>query len=104
MIHRRNFIKGTAATIALAGIDLSGFASFAPPKKYRVAVIGTGWYGKSDLFRLMQVADIELVGLSDPDSKQLREADEIIRKRHPKSKPALYKDYREMLQKQKPEI
>lgn len=104
MIHRRNFIKGTAATIALAGLNYSGLASFAPPKKYRVGLIGTGWYGKSDLFRLMQVADIELVGLSDPDSKQLKEADELIRKRHPKAKPSLYKDYREMLQKQNPEI
>ncbi len=104
MMHRRNFIKGTAATLALSAFQFSSLADFNPQKTYRVALIGTGWYGKSDLFRLMQVAKVDLAGLCDPDSKQLNEANDIIRKRHPNAKPRLYKDYREMLRKEKPEL
>ena len=105
-MHRRNFIKGTAAALALASLknnavpDLRYFA--APP---RVALIGTGWYGKSDLFRLMQVAPVDVVALCDPDKHQLDHAASMVMARTPgKKSPALYGDYRQLLEKERPEI
>ena len=46
--------------------------------KKRVGLIGTGWYGKADLFRLVQVAPVEVVSLCDVDSKMLDECAEIV--------------------------
>ena len=70
-----------------------------------VALIGTGWYGKSDLFRLMQVAPVEVVALCDVDKNLLNEAADMVGQRQPKSKrPQLYGDYRKLLSEQKPDI
>lgn len=55
-INRRRFLKGATATLALSAIGASALDFINPDKPYRVALIGTGWYGKSDLFRLIQVA------------------------------------------------
>ncbi|MCC7525821.1 MAG: gfo/Idh/MocA family oxidoreductase, partial [Chitinophagaceae bacterium] len=66
---RRQFIRNTSAALALASLETSGlgFLNTGTTKPRRVALIGTGWYGKSDLFRLIQVAPVEVVGLCDPD-------------------------------------
>ena len=34
-------------------------------EKKRVGLIGTGWYGKCDLWRLVQLAPVEIVSLCD---------------------------------------
>jgi len=71
----------------------------------RVALIGCGWYGKSDLFRLIQVAPVEVVALCDVDRRMLAEAAEMVAARQlSKKTPAKYHDYREMLKKEQPEI
>ena len=44
----------------------------------RVGLIGSGWYGKCDLFRLIQVAPVEVVSLCDVDKKMLAEAAEMV--------------------------
>lgn len=66
--------------------------------KKRVGMIGCGWYGKSDLFRLLQVTPAEVVSLCDVDSHMLSEcADMVATRQASKKKPRTYKDYREML-------
>ena len=45
VIHRRALLKGASATVALAALHASGLGMFYPSKNYRVALIGTGWYG-----------------------------------------------------------
>ena len=45
-----------------------GFADRPP---MRVGLIGCGWYGKSDIFRLVQVAPVEIVSLCDVDKKMM---------------------------------
>jgi len=60
-------------------------------------LIGTGWYGKSDLFRLMQVAPIEVVGLCDVDARQLKQATEMVNERKPQKNLQTYRDHRQML-------
>ena len=104
---RRQFISGASAAFALASLRANGLESFAFPaaKPRRVALIGTGWYGKSDLFRLIQVAPVEVVGLCDPDKHQLEKAAEMVSQRQSNhKKPATYGDYRKLLAEQKPEI
>jgi predicted dehydrogenase len=97
-INRRRFLKGATATLALSALGASALDFINPPKPLRVGLIGTGWYGKSDLFRLMQVAPITVVSLCDVDKHQLEEAAEMVRKRQSTgAKPRLYTDYRKML-------
>jgi predicted dehydrogenase len=64
----------------------------------RVGLIGTGWYGKIDLLRLIQVAPVEVVSLCDVDSHMLSEAADIVQSRQASgNRPRVYGDYREML-------
>lgn len=109
-IDRRRFIQGTSASLALSTLGTASFGAApllnspsADPR--RVALIGTGWYGKSDLFRLIQVAPVEVVGLCDADKNMLQAAGQMVSQRQKSGKvPALYADYRKMLAEQKPEI
>jgi len=67
-------------------------------KPRRVGLIGAGWYGKSDVFRLIQVAPVEVVSVCDPDKHMLAEAAELISRRQASKKmPRTYTDYRKML-------
>jgi len=93
---RRMFLRGLGA----AALTLSVAPSWAlqPTKKWRVGLIGTGWYGKSDLFRLMQVAPVEVIALCDPDRQELEKAGRLVKARTGKSEsPSLYVHHEKML-------
>ena len=96
-MNRRKFLQtSTAAALALSTFP-NYAAEFADQKK-RVGLIGTGWYGKCDLFRLIQVAPVEVVSLCDVDKRMLGEAADMVATRQvSKKKPRTYGDYREML-------
>jgi predicted dehydrogenase len=103
-IARRRFLQTASASLALSTLGAYG-VDLVQQKPKRVGLIGTGWYGKSDLWRLVQVAPVEIVALCDPDQHMLAGAAEIARQRQ-KSKhtPPTYGDYRRMLQEQQPDI
>lgn len=91
-------------TVTLAGASHSLIAA-EQEKPLRVALIGCGWYGKTDLFHLIQVAPVEVVGLCDVDRASVERAAELVASRQAsKNKPALYNDYRKLLAEQRPEI
>jgi predicted dehydrogenase len=95
-MNRRQFLASAGA----AGVALApAFAQeFDKQKKRRVGLIGTGWYGKADLFRLIQVAPVEVVSLCDVDKQMLSDAADMVATRQAsKKKPRTYADYREML-------
>jgi predicted dehydrogenase len=95
-MNRREFLHAGAAGLALSatGYHVAG----ADQKTKRVGLIGSGWYGKCDLFRLIQVAPVEVVSLCDVDKKMLAEAADMVAERQPsKKKPRTYGDYRELL-------
>lgn len=95
-MERRQFIKSSAA--ALAWSAAGSTASYADQKKRRVGLIGTGWYGKSDLFRLIQVAPVEVVSLCDVDKQMLANcADMVATRQLSRKKPRTFHDYRAML-------
>lgn len=96
-MDRRAFLAASAA--GLAGTAAGRYAqAFADVKPKRVGLIGTGWYGKCDLFRLLQVAPVEVVSLCDVNKKNLAEAAEMVAARQKSKKtPRTYGDYRQML-------
>jgi predicted dehydrogenase len=97
-INRRHFIKGATASLALSALGAQAMDITNPAKTWRVGLIGTGWYGKSDLFRLIQVASVEVVALCDVDKNMLNGAAALVSQRQASKKtPKLYGDYRKML-------
>jgi predicted dehydrogenase len=95
-MNRREFLKvSAAASLALAA---GGVNAADAGENKRVGLIGCGWYGKSDLFRLIQVAPVEVVSLCDVDRQMLANAGEMAASRQQsKRQPRLYSDYRKML-------
>lgn len=95
-MNRRNFLQSTAAGLSM--LSAGAYAYQPAEKKPRVGLIGCGWYGKCDLFRLIQVAPVEVVSLCDVDSQMLADAAEMVSQRQAsKKKPRTYGDYRQML-------
>ncbi len=96
---RRDALHTSGA--ALAGLALAqavGGAQEAAAKPKRVGLIGTGWYGKLDLFRLLQVEPVEVVSLCDVDQRMLNDAaDQVAARQASKARPRTYGDYRQML-------
>jgi predicted dehydrogenase len=94
---RRDLLLAGSAGFAL-GATSHAYAAEAAEQKLRVGLIGSGWYGKCDLFRLIQVAPVEVVSLCDVDRRMLGEAQELVSQRQAsKKKPRIYTDYRDML-------
>src|SRR6266403_2429403 len=102
---RRSFLKTSGAgALALAAAKTSIFAAEAE-KPLRVALIGCGWYGKTDMFHLIQVAPVEVVGLCDVDAKMVEAAAELVATRQlSKARPPVFGDYRKLLADLRPEI
>src|SRR5438309_473191 len=97
-MNRRQFLKrSSTAFIAFSAASYVP-TTFAAEKTRRVGLIGAGWYGKSDLWRLIQVDPVEVVSICDPDKHMLAEAVEIAAQRQKSRKqPRTYNDYRAML-------
>ena len=96
-MKRREFLKTTGAlAVAMGGLDR--YAEAFAETRLRVGLIGAGWYGKCDLFRLIQVAPVEVVSLCDVDQAMLAEAAQQTAARQASKKtPRTYRDYRTML-------
>jgi predicted dehydrogenase len=104
-MQRRDVLKaGLGGAASLFALQQGAFAQ-ANDETLRVALIGCGWYGKTDLNHLMQVAPVEVVGLCDVDSRAVKTAAEIVAGRQKsKKEPPTYGDYRKLLAEQKPSI
>jgi predicted dehydrogenase len=95
-MNRRQFVY--TSTAGLAWLARAQAEQAADQKKLRVGLIGCGWYGKTDLFRLIQVSPVEVVSLCDVDSRMLADAAELTSQRQAShKKPRTYSDYRKML-------
>ncbi|MFT7435410.1 MAG: hypothetical protein ACI8UX_001204, partial [Psychromonas sp.] len=101
-LNRRDFIKGSAATLALSSLGANAMIPTKNNGQYNVALIGTGWYGTSDLLRLIQVANVEVLALCDADSEQLDKAAVRVAERQKSKKvPKKYRDYKKLLKENK---
>jgi predicted dehydrogenase len=90
-MHRRDFLKKSAAALAASPFVPIPWQGTARPK--RVGLIGAGWYGKTDLLRLVQVAPVEVVSLCDVDRRMLADAAALVATRQQSKKtPRTYSD------------
>ena len=107
-MNRREFIQGASVGLAASariGNAAQSDLTYDRDKKRRVGLIGCGWYGKSDLFRLIQVAPVEVVSLCDVDKDMLASAADMVATRQKsKKRPRTFSDYREMLSQKDLEV
>jgi predicted dehydrogenase len=101
-VTRRRFLE-TTALAGLLGAGYSLFGAPAPARKYRTALIGCGWWGNNILGEAMKSGECRIVGLSDVDQRFLeRTVERVKAETGDEAKP--YRDYRELLAGEKPEI
>ena len=102
-IHRRTFLQSTvAAGAALAAPAVIG-SEPKSGKRYRTALIGTGWWGMNILGEAMRSGQADVVAMCDVDTRQLAPATDRVEQETGK-RPETYKDFRELLDQQKPDI
>jgi len=98
---RRKFIK--SASLAGAGFfivprHVLGRGFVAPSDKLNIAGIGAGGKGESDLAEFSKSPKVNIVALADVDDRQCKKSRDRF------SKANYYKDFREMLDKEKNNI
>lgn len=104
-MNRRDFLKTSIVSSAGAAILNTRVFAGAAEQSLRVGLIGCGWYGKTDLLHLIQVAPVEVVGLCDVDQRMLAQAADLVTQRQRSQKrPPTYRDYRKLLAEQRPEV
>lgn len=99
-MRRRDFIAGAAMGLSALAAERSGLAE-TKGDKYKVAVIGRtgrGNYGHGLDVVWNEIEQAQVVAVADPDPQG--RADAAKRLKAPKS----YADYREMLEKERPQI
>ena len=94
-MQRRDLLKTAAAAPLLLGAQ-------SPAKKYTLALIGTGWWGGNILGEALRSGECKLVGLCDVDENQLETTASKV-KQVSSDEPRKYRDYRELLKKEKPD-
>lgn len=100
MTSRRSFLtSATAASLSLSALPLLAQQA----KKYRIALIGSGWWGMNLLREAMASGRAQVVALCDVDANVLVNSIEDV-KSESGDEPKGYKDYRELLAEANPEI
>jgi predicted dehydrogenase len=101
-MNRRHFIRtSAAASLAFSAIPILGADS--PAKKYRTALIGCGWWGNNILGEAMGSGACKIAALCDVDRRFVDKTAERVKK-EAGDDPKRYHDFRELLEKEKPEI
>ncbi|MEX2043714.1 MAG: Gfo/Idh/MocA family oxidoreductase [Opitutus sp.] len=102
-MNRRSFLKGSLAAGALTTSTLRIHGADKPGRKYRTALIGSGWWGGNILGEAVASGQCDVVGLCDVDARQL-EATTAKLSSLTRDEPRHYRDYRELLEKERPDI
>jgi predicted dehydrogenase len=101
-MDRRNFIQTTAASLAFSALPILPALSHKMAQ-YKTALVGSGWWGTNILRCAIQAGESKVVALCDVDENQLKKCREEVGKLT-SDQPKIYRDYREMLAKEKPDI
>jgi predicted dehydrogenase len=101
-VTRRRFVQGSVAAGAALAVPNLILAAKAD-KKYRTAIVGSGWWGMNIFREALRSGQCRAVAMCDVDRNQLDPAAAEVEKLTGE-KPKKYKDYRELLEKEKPEI
>ncbi len=100
-LSRRDFLAASAAGgMAMAAPAVHGAAKTT---RYRTALVGAGWWGTNVLGAAIESGTVEPIALCDVDENQLNTSQEKLSKLTTASLKR-YKDYRELLEEEKPQI
>jgi predicted dehydrogenase len=101
-MNRRTFVERTA--LSTVGLALAPLIRISGKEKvYRTALIGSGWWGTNILRCAVQAGQNKIIALCDVDTKQMEASLQELKK-YTSDTLKLYRDYRELLSKEKPEI
>lgn len=96
-IDRRTFLRAAVAANA------APFLRAQANRKYRTVLIGTGWWGMNILHCAMESGECQVAAMCDVDPNQLDPAVAEVN-RLTSDDPKKYRDYQELLHKEKPDI
>ena len=100
-MNRKDFIRTSA--LATGALISRPFITYASQSKYKIALIGSGWWGTNILREAIKSGECQVVALCDVDDRQLKKClDEVTKLCD--DRPKTYKNYQELLHKEKPEI
>jgi hypothetical protein len=104
-LTRRTLLKtAAAASVALtAPALLLGQDPTKGGKRYRTALIGCGWWGGNIVREAIASGQCQIVALCDADLRQVEKL-KGEQKELTADSPKVYQDFRELLDKEKPEI
>lgn len=104
-ITRRTLLKSAAAAsvVLTAPALLRGQDPTKGRKRYRTALIGCGWWGGNIVREAIASGQCQIVALCDVDLRQVDRA-KGEQKELTADSPKVYRDFRELLDKEKPEI
>lgn len=103
-ISRRNFTQTLAAGAAISSIAFPNLSAQSKSgKKYRTALIGSGWWGMNVLRVALEDGRVDVVALCDVDEEALEISADDVDALTGKL-PNTYTDYRELLEKEDIEI
>lgn len=100
-MNRRTFLQVAANTGIL--VQAPFVLAQKPGRKWRIALVGSGWWGKTVLKEAIASGQCKVVALCDVDASALEVAADQVTDLNGDT-PKTYLDYRELLEKEKPEI
>jgi predicted dehydrogenase len=100
-LPRREFLKAAAAGAVVSAAPSVRASQKA--KRYRTALIGSGWWGMNILREAMAAGNVKVVALCDVDSDQREIAAEEVEDLCG-DQPRTYADFRELLEREQIEI
>jgi predicted dehydrogenase len=104
-MNRRSFIRTTAAATTLAALPPFSLraAEKSGGRKFRTALVGSGWWGNNILREAMASGSCSIVGLCDVDTRQFAATLANVRAGTGET-PRTFIDYRDLLAETRPEI
>ena len=100
-MNRRTFLQVAANTGIL--VQAPFVLAQKPGRKWRIALVGSGWWGKTVLKEAIASGQCKVVALCDVDASAVEVAADQVTDLNGDT-PKTYLDYRELLEKEKPEI
>lgn len=100
-MNRKDFIKHSS--LGVMGMISHPYIIKKQTSKYNAVLIGSGWWGTNILREGIRTGELKITALCDVDEAQLKKCKEEVDKLC-SDNPKLYKDFRECIEKEKPEI
>jgi len=100
-MNRKDFIKHSS--LGVMGMITHPYIVKKQTSKYNAVLIGSGWWGTNILREGIRTGELKITALCDVDEAQLKKCKEEVDKLC-SDNPKMYKDFRECIEKEKPEI